>query len=231
MERFDPSELARRVAETRLAAERFDPSELARRVAAARLAAERFDPSELARRVAAARLAAERFDPSELVRRVAAARLAASKLLAGTPRLTPELFGGAWNERVAEAVGRLERTEAVAEDIVADAADSTRAVEELTEDAATVQAAASPEALKRVNTRLFWLCVKRLGQLARLVHYFPVAVDVLCALLGADKPDWPTIQELMTLLGVTPPPDGPPVPAQQLPTTEELQLHRRPRPY
>ena len=59
-----------------------------------------------------------------------------------------ELFGDAWDERLAEAVGRLER----AEDIIRNASEPERAVEELVQDAATVQEAAPSEAQGGVNT-------------------------------------------------------------------------------
>ena len=73
------------------------------------------------------------------------------------PQLTSELFGSAWDERLAEAVDRLER----ADETIADSPEPERAVEELVADAATVQEAAPPEARERVNiwVRLFvlWL--------------------------------------------------------------------------
>ena len=130
-----------------------------------------------------------------------AAALAAEQL-ARMPPLTPELFGGAWDEHLAEAVGRLERTDALA-----DIADPDRAIEELAGDAATVQEAAPPEAQERVNTRLFWLWVHRLADLAKLADFFPVVFPVLVALLA----------------GATPP-ERPLVPAApDLPTTQQLE--------
>ena len=65
----------------------------------------------------------------------------------GMPQLTSELFGSAWDERLAEAVDRLER----ADETIADSPEPERAVEELVADAATVQEAAPPEAQERVN--------------------------------------------------------------------------------
>ena len=63
-----------------------------------------------------------------------------------------ELFGPAWDERIEAAVGRLDRVE----DIVADASEPERAVEDLVEDAATVQEAAPPEAKDEVDRRVWW---------------------------------------------------------------------------
>ena len=65
-----------------------------------------------------------------------------------------KVFGEAWNERLADAVGRLER----AEDTIADSPEPERALEELVADAATVQEAAPPEAQEPVNTWV-WLFV------------------------------------------------------------------------
>ena len=136
------------------------------------------------------------------------ARIEASTLLADMPPLTPELFGGgAWNERVAEAVGRLEHVDALAEGDLADEADPDRAIQELAEDAATIQEAALPEAQERVNTRLFWLWVQRLADLAQLAGFFPAVFPVLIALLA-----------------VATPPEQALVPAApELPTTHELE--------
>ena len=222
-ERFDPTQLAAQVERARIAAERFDPTQLAAQVERARIAAERFDPTQLAAQVERARIAAERFDPTQLAAQVERVRIAASKLLAQIPRLTPELFGGALKERVAGAVGRLEHTEALAEDI-SDAADLKRAIDELAEDTATVKEATPPEAQEGVNTRLFWLWVQRLSQLARVAEFLPVAFDVLMRLLGVNASDLPTVEELMVLLGLNAPSDLPPVPpVPDLPTAQELK--------
>ena len=132
----------------------------------------------------------------------------ANKLLAETPQLTPELFGGAWNESVAEAVRRLERTEVLAEHLDGDA----------DEDAATVQKAAPPEAQARVKARLCWLRVRR--GLARLEKLFSRLV-LICTLLGQPVPDVFTMTQL--LLGVTVPPSGPPVPAPDSSTTQGIE--------
>ena len=59
-----------------------------------------------------------------------------------------ELFGEAWDEHLAEAVGRLERVD----DIIRNAPEPEQAVEELIKDAATVQEAAPSRARKAVNT-------------------------------------------------------------------------------
>ncbi len=221
-ERFDPTRLTAQIEQARAAAERFDPTRLAAQIEQARAAAERFDPTRFATQIEQARIAAERFDLARLGAQVDQAHIAAGKLLADIPRLTPELFGGAWNERVADAVRRLERTEALAEDI-SDAADLKGAIDELAGDAETVREATPPEAQAGVNTRLFWLWVQRLSHLATAADLLLVVFEVLMKLLGVQAPDLPTIEELMVLLGVTEPPDLPPVPPPDLPTAGELE--------
>ena len=134
----------------------------------------------------------------------------ANKLLAETPPLTPEMFGGAWNESVAEAVRRLERTEVLAEHLDGDA----------DEDAATVQEAAPPEAQARVKARLCWLRVRRgLARLEKLVS----SLVLICTLLGLPVPDVFTMTQF--LLDVTVPPSGPPppVPAPDSSTTQGIE--------
>ena len=116
----------------------------------------------------------------------------------------------------------MERTEALAKG-TSDAADLKRAVDELAEDAATVKEATPPEAQEGVNTRLFWLWVQRLSQLAQIAQFLPVVFELLMRLLGVNASDLPTIEELMVLLGVTAPPDLPPVPTPDLPTAQELE--------
>ena len=145
-------------------------------------------------------------DHSRLLEQFEQAHQAANKLLAKMPQLTPELFGGAWNESVAEAVRRLERTEAPAEDLDGDA----------DEDAATVQKAAPPEAQARVKVRLCWLRVRRgLVRLEKLCS----RLVLIWTLLGEPVPDVSTTAQL---LGVTAPPSGPPVPAPDPSTTRAL---------
>ena len=100
-ERFDFDKVAAQVAQAQLAAERFDFDKVAAQVAQAQLAAERFDFDKVAAQVAQAQLAAERFDLGKVAAQAEQAQLAASSFLAAMPELTPELFGGAWNERVA----------------------------------------------------------------------------------------------------------------------------------
>ena len=152
-----------------------------------------------------------------------AAVLAAGQLARMPPLpLTPELFGAAWDERLEAAVGRLER----AEDIIADAPDPKRAVEELAEDAATVQEAAPAEAQERVNTRLSWLRVRRELERIKEVCAWITFVVHLLKFLGVPVPELPTAWELLPavqkLQGVTRP-DRPPVPALDLPTTQEIE--------
>ena len=129
---------------------------MAAQVAQAQLAAERFDLGKVAAQAAQAQLAAERFDLGKVAAQAAQAQLAASSFLARDAGTYTGAIRRAWNERVAASVWRLERT-SLTEDIVADAADPKRAVEELAKDAAAVEEAAPPGAKERVNTRLFWL--------------------------------------------------------------------------
>ena len=174
----------------RIAAERFEPSLLAEQLRLARTAAaEWFEPS--LQQFKAVRIAAERFEPSLLAEQC-------EQLLAGLPRLSPELFGGAWDE-VAEAVERLERTEAHA----AATADPDRAVEEMAKDVATVHKAAPSEVQEQVKTRLFGLVVRRLTEIAKhptvKKYYGPLRLALsLLSFLGVT----PTLPELMTRMGV-----------------------------
>ena len=75
--------------------------------------------------------------------------------LKARPRLDPALFGEAWDERLAAAVGRLDR----AEDIITAASEPERAVEALATDTDTVREAAPPEALEGINkwAQWFWI--------------------------------------------------------------------------
>ena len=110
-----------------------------------------------------------------------------------------ELFGEAWNERLAEAVGRLQR----ADDIIRNAPEPEQAVEELVRDAATVQEAAPSRARKGVNT---------------LVHH--VAMAFLVELFAGPELEaaGEAVREvvfslIMTLLVVTAPTASPDLPA------------------
>ena len=226
---FDPAQLAAQVEQAREAIGAFDTAQLVAQVEQARKAAGTFDTTQLAMQVEQARKAIGAFDPNQLLAQVEQARKTASKLLAAMPPLTPELFGEAWNERVAEAVGRLERTKTFAEDIVGAAADPNRSGEALAEDAAIVQGAARPEAQQSVNTRLSWLWgLRLLTQLERLYGRVKIVLSVL-TFLGVPVPEWPTAEELMTLLGKTAPPDGPPVQAPEWPPSQELARPDAPR--
>ena len=129
-------------------AERFDPGRLAAQVEQAH--------KIVAQQVEQASKVAAQFDPARLAAQVEQAHKAASRLLTEMPRLTPELFGGAWDERLAAAVGRLER----AEDIVAAAPEPELAVEALARDTDTVREAAPPEAREWINK---WIQVVRQG--------------------------------------------------------------------
>ena len=168
----------------------------------------------------AAALAADRLVNSPALK---AAVLAAGQLARMPPLpLTPELFGAAWDERLEAAVGRLER----AEDIIADAPDPKRAVEELAEDAATVQEAAPAEAQERVNTRLSWLRVRRELERLKEVYTWITILSFILKFLGVPVPELPTAGELLPavqkLQGVTRP-DRSPVSALDLPTTQEIK--------
>ena len=114
------------------------------------------------------------------------------------PRLTPELFGEAWNERLAEAVGRLEQ----AQDTIADSPEPDRAVEDLVADAATVQEAAPPEAQESVNTWVrffvFWLADKFLADPALEAVREAVLPLIIVLLVLVTPPDPPTPPELPT---------------------------------
>ena len=224
MPQFDPGLLAQ-VEQAHKAAEQLDPGLLAQveqaRKAGSRLLAEmpQLDPGLLAQveqaRKAGAKLLAEmpQFDPG-LLAQVEQARKATSKLLAEMPQLTPELFGGAWNERVAEAVRRLERTATLAEDI-----DGATAA-----DAATVQDAAPTEAQERVEIWLSGLRVRRWLALLKEFYSWVTIISKILTFLGVPVSDLPTAQELLPtaqeLLGE---PDRPRVPAPDLPTTREIE--------
>ena len=101
------------------------------------------------------------------------------------PGLTSEMFGGAWTHRVAEAVGRLERPEAI---------DASEAVKDL----ATVQEAAPPEAQEAVKAWGRWLGEKLLAaavtEAARQVLLVILALLVVAPL--APAPDLSTTSGL-----------------------------------
>ena len=65
------------------------------------------------------------------------------------------LFGAAWDERLAAAVGRLKR----AEDIIAAAPEPELAIEALATDTDTVREAAPPEARERINHWVQWIWI------------------------------------------------------------------------
>ena len=105
------------------------------------------------------------------------------------PGLTSEVFGEAWNHRVAEAVGRLER----AEDIVH--------ASEAVKDLATVQEAAPPEAQEAVNTWVRWLAEKLLA--AAVTEAARQVFRVILALLVI-APPLPPAPDLSTTAGFKP---------------------------
>ena len=139
----------------------------------------------------AAALAAERLANSPALK---AAVLAAGKLARMPPLpLTPELFSkeACDNERLQAAVRRLER----ADDVIAQAPEAERAVEELAADATTVIDAARPEAQEGVNawTRLlwFWLLEKLLvdpALEAARETVLPMIVVLLVVVTGPPDP-------------------------------------------
>ena len=167
---------------------------------AAEKAARQFHESPSIKAVA---LAAGRLANSPAMK---AAVLAAGGLARMPPLpLTPEVFSTACDdERLQAAVRRLER----ADDVIVNAPEAERAVEELAADATTVKDAARPEAQEEVNTwtQLFWFWI-----LEKLL------VDP--ALEAAGEAVLPVM--IVALLVVTAPPD--PLPAPGLSTTQELK--------
>ena len=199
-----------REAGSRLLAEmpQLDPGLLAQ-VERARQAAEQLDPGLLAQveraRQAGAKLLAEmpQLDPG-LLAQVEQARKVTGKLQTEMPQLTPELFGGAWNERVAEAVRRLERTATLAEAI-----DGATAA-----DAATVQDAAPTEAQEKVEMWLSGLRVRRWLALLKEFYSWVTIISTISTFLGGPAPNLPTAQELLPTARELPgEPDRPRVPA------------------
>ncbi len=155
-----------------------DPSELNRLLEMAA----RFDPARLAAQVEqASKIAAQVEQASKIAaQQVELAHKAASRLLAEMPRLTPELFGGAWDERLGAALGRLER----AEDIIAAAPEPELAIEALARDTDTVREAAPPEAREWINK---WIQVVRQGlgiYLAQTLVLDPAFEQVMEAVAG-----------------------------------------------
>ena len=122
----------------------------------------------------------------------------------GIPPLTSELFGEAWDEHLAETVGRLER----AEDAIADSPEPERAVEELVSDAATVQEAAPPEAQKGVNTwvRLFvlWLAEQLFADPALEAARDAVLPLIITLLVVVTLPEPPAAPEPSTSRAIEP---------------------------
>ena len=102
-----------------------------------------------------------------------------------------DLLGPASEERVAAAVDRLQR----AEDIIADAPDPRRAVEDVADDAVIVKDAAPPEAQERVNiwVRLlaFWLAEQFFADPALEAVREKVFPLILVLLFVSTPPDAP----------------------------------------
>ena len=122
-----------------------------------------------------------------------------------------ELFGEAWDERIAEAVGRLER----ADEIIRNAPEPEQAVEELVKDAATVQRAAPSRARKVANTLVSQVAVGFLLELLAGPELEAAGEAVRAVLLSL----------IMALqLVTTGPPTAPPLPpAPDLPTTRAIK--------
>ena len=198
-EQFDATGLAAHVEQARRVIDELAPSR--DMVEQARLAAEQFDATGLAAHVEQARRVIDELAPSRDM--VEQARLMASKLLADMPRLTPELFGEAWDERLAAAVGRLDNLE----DILTDAPEPKRTLEELIEDAETVGKAAPPAARTRI-----WLVLGLIVELVVQLVVFPALADAL------REKVYPAIG---AALAEPAPPDLPPAP--DLPTIQELK--------
>ncbi len=109
------------VEQARKVVEQFNSAALAAQVERIGIAASQLDPAQLAAQAEQARKVIEQFNSAALAAQVERIGIAASQLLAQIPRLTPELFEAAWNERVATAIGHLERAERPPEDKAADA--------------------------------------------------------------------------------------------------------------
>ena len=151
---FDPARVAAHVEQ---ASKMFDPARVAALVKHASKMAARFDPAQLAALVKQASKIAAQVDPARLAAQVEQAHKAASRLLVEMPRLTPELFVGAWDEQLAAAVGRLEtRAEGI---LAAQPEPELKTVEALSADMGAVIEAAPTEAREKTKTGLKWLLV------------------------------------------------------------------------
>ena len=109
------------------------------------------------------------------------------------------LYGKAWDERLAKAVGRLER----AEDIIGNASEPEQAVEELVKEAVTVQeVAARSRARKVVNTLVHHVVMAFLVELFAGPELETAGETVRAAVFSL----------IVTLLVATEPPAAPPLP-------------------
>ena len=152
--RFDPTRLAAQVERANEIAAQVDPARIAAHV---EQASKMFDPARVAALVEQASKMAAQVDPARLAAQVEQAHKAASRLLVEMPRLTPELFVGAWDERLAAAVGRLEtRAEGI---LAASPEPELKTVEALSADMGAVIEATPTEAREKTKTGLKWLLV------------------------------------------------------------------------
>ena len=167
------------------------------RIDAAMAAVARIDTTRDAAMAVAAGIDTTRIDAAMAV----AAKIDTARIdvaMAMIPQLAQDLFGDAWNERLAAAVGRLGH----AEDIIRNAPEPERAIKELVEDAATLQEAAPPKAQKSVNMlvhQLTWGLIVQIIAGPELAAAGAAVREVVLSLL-------------VTLLVATTPPDLPPAP-------------------
>ena len=224
--RFDPARLATQVEQASKMVARFDPARLAALVEQASKMAARFDPAQLAAQVEHAskmaalveqgRKIAAQFDPAQLAAQVEQTHKAASRLLAEMPQLTPELFVGGWDERLAAAVGRLETH---AEGILAAPPEpELKTVEALSADMGAVIEAAPAEAREKTKTCLTWFLVFLVDAIAgdpakEAVRHALMELLVVLAVMVTDPtlptpPPAPALQQPEALAPLSAPPEA-----------------------
>ena len=123
-----------------------------------------------------------------------------------------ELFGDAWDERLAEAVGRLER----AEDIIQNTPEPEQAAKELVEDATTVQEAAPSGAQQSVNTLVHHVAMAFLiellagpgleaaGEAVREAVFSLIMALLIATVSPTALPDLPPAPRLLTSIDIEP---------------------------
>ena len=178
-------------------------------IAAAMTAAAKIDTAS----IAAARAMVGALDTSQFaVARAAVAAIDTGQLSAAIkamPRLDPGLFGEAWNERLAEAVGRLER----AEDIITAAPEPERAVEALAMDTDTVRKAARPEVREGMNgwLQIFWIYLAQklvldpaLDPAIQAAREAALQIVIVLMVIAAPQPALPPVPALFERGGIEP---------------------------